>query len=188
MVTFLQTCKSKWNYRLCNLTYIYKWPHNNLVSRGQTTISAQGVIACSISARAEKGLVSFLLSSCSWHPWGGGGVDFATSLVSACNALFQDGGMLREEGATGSSTAVEFWRRVNVHIDDPGSRTVKTKTGNVFKTYYCKGGFLWYSYKGGSSTGYYTWKGCVCGLAPNRVWEVPDVMFWFNSQNQNHNR
>ena len=27
----------------------------DLVSRGQTTISAQGVIACSISARAEKG-------------------------------------------------------------------------------------------------------------------------------------
>ena len=29
MVTFLQTCKSNWNYRLRNLTYVYKWPHYN---------------------------------------------------------------------------------------------------------------------------------------------------------------
>ena len=34
-------------------------PCNNLVSRGQTTISAQGIIACSISAHAEKGLEQF---------------------------------------------------------------------------------------------------------------------------------
>ena len=44
-----------------------------VVSRGQTAISAQGLIASSISARAEKGLVYFLYPFCLSTPstlWG----------------------------------------------------------------------------------------------------------------------
>ena len=46
---------------LCTDVYneITEITRNQLVSRGQTTISAQGVIAYSISARAEKGLEQF---------------------------------------------------------------------------------------------------------------------------------
>ena len=54
------------------------------------------------------------------------------SLVNTCNALFHDDRVLGEEGA---STAVEFRRRINVHINGPGSRKVEIQTG---KTYFVR--------------------------------------------------